>query len=165
MIVGYGTVWRFFNSAKALSYMILGGVFQRHPDLRIVAGEVNFSWVPFWGQTMDQQYENEWYRRTGGVSLDRRPSEVLGENVFVTVLDDDLGFRMVAEGFWPRLVDLAMFSTDYPHPEGGRDPLAKFEEELGSTASEDRSLFFSGNMAALLGRGSDARGQVAASIP
>jgi predicted TIM-barrel fold metal-dependent hydrolase len=110
-----GTVWRFFNSAKALSYMILGGVFQRHPDLRIIAGEVNFSWVPFWGQTMDQQYENEWYRRTGGVSLDRRPSEVLGENVFVTVLDDDLGFRMVAEGFWPRLADLAMFSSDYPH--------------------------------------------------
>jgi predicted TIM-barrel fold metal-dependent hydrolase len=44
-----------------------------------------------------------------------------------------------------------MFSTDYPHPEGGRDPLAKFEEELGGVGREDLDLFFRGNMAALLG--------------
>lgn len=110
-----GTAWRFFSSAKALTYMILGGVFQRHPNLRLVAGEVNFSWIPFWAQTMDQQFENKWYRKTGGVALDGRPSEVLGQNVFVTVLDDDLGFRMVEQGFWPGLADVAMFSTDYPH--------------------------------------------------
>jgi hypothetical protein len=44
-----------------------------------------------------------------------------------------------------------MFSTDYPHPEGGRDPLAKFEEELGGVTAQDLSLFYRGNMAALLG--------------
>jgi predicted TIM-barrel fold metal-dependent hydrolase len=33
----------------------------------------------------------------------------------VTVLDDDLGFRMMREGFAPELADCAMFSTDYPH--------------------------------------------------
>ena len=41
--------------------------------------------------------------------------------------------------------DLFMFSTDYPHPEGGRDPLAKFEEAMPacptrpSTASTTRT--------------------------
>ena len=43
-----------------------------------------------------------------------------------------------------------MFSTDYPHPEGGRDPLAKFEEALGGTSEADRERFYFGNMAELL---------------
>jgi uncharacterized protein len=47
--------------------------------------------------------------------------------------------------------DLFMFSTDYPHPEGGRDPLTKFEEELQGVGSEDLGLFYRGNMATLLG--------------
>lgn len=45
--------------------------------------------------------------------------------------------------------DLFMFSTDYPHPEGGRDPLAKFEAELGGIGPGDRDLFYHGNMAEL----------------
>jgi predicted TIM-barrel fold metal-dependent hydrolase len=47
--------------------------------------------------------------------------------------------------------DLFMFSTDYPHPEGGRDPLAKFEEELNDVSTEDRGRFYHDNMAELLG--------------
>ncbi len=46
---------------------------------------------------------------------------------------------------------LFMFSTDYPHPEGGRDPRAKFEEELLGVSDDDRDRFYYGNMAALLG--------------
>ena len=73
------------------------------------------AWVPFWAQTADQQFDNEWYQATGAVAIPRRPSEYLGENLFVTVLDDDIGFRLVAEGLAPQLADAAMFSTDYPH--------------------------------------------------
>jgi predicted TIM-barrel fold metal-dependent hydrolase len=47
--------------------------------------------------------------------------------------------------------ELFMFSTDYPHPEGGRDPLAKFEEELVEVAAAERDRFYAGNMAELLG--------------
>jgi hypothetical protein len=43
-----------------------------------------------------------------------------------------------------------MFSTDYPHPEGGRDPLAKFEETMDRVDDGDRARFFAGNMAELL---------------
>jgi hypothetical protein len=45
---------------------------------------------------------------------------------------------------------LFMFSTDYPHPEGGRDPLAKFEEELDGVAADDKDRFYHGNMATLI---------------
>ena len=49
-------------------------------------------------------------------------------------------------------VELFMFSTDYPHPEGGRDPIAKFEETLTDTSTADQERFYSTNMAELLGR-------------
>jgi predicted TIM-barrel fold metal-dependent hydrolase len=110
-----GTVYRFFSGVRPLTYMVFGGVFDRHPSLRIVAAEVNMGWIPFWGQTMDQGFDNEYYKGTGGVTVVKKPSEYLGVNVFVTVLDDDIGFRMIAEGLYPALADTAMFSTDYPH--------------------------------------------------
>jgi predicted TIM-barrel fold metal-dependent hydrolase len=46
--------------------------------------------------------------------------------------------------------ELFMFSTDYPHPEGGRDPLAKFEEALVNASESDRDRFFYQNMFELL---------------
>ena len=35
-------------------------------------------------------------------------------------------------------------------PEGGKNPLAKFEEELTTTSPSDQSRFYCGNMAELL---------------
>ena len=43
-----------------------------------------------------------------------------------------------------------MFSSDYPHPEGGKDPLAKFKEALLTTAGDVQSRFYHDNMAELL---------------
>jgi predicted TIM-barrel fold metal-dependent hydrolase len=110
-----GTAYRFFSGARPFTYMTFGGVFERFPRLRLVAAEVNASWLPFWAQTVDQCFDNPYYRSTGGVRIERRPSELLGRNLFVTMLDDDLAFRMIREGFAPGLADCAMFSTDYPH--------------------------------------------------
>ena len=42
--------------------------------------------------------------------------------------------------------ELFMFSTDFPHPEGGRDPLQKFDDALAGCSEEDRSMFFYDNM-------------------
>ena len=46
--------------------------------------------------------------------------------------------------------ELFMFSSDYPHPEGGRDPLAKFEEALTSTSGADQARFYAQNMQELV---------------
>jgi len=43
-----------------------------------------------------------------------------------------------------------MFSTDYPHPRGGRGLLAKFEETLGDTDQDAVHRVFAGNMTELL---------------
>lgn len=107
-----GIANRFFSAVRPLTYLIFAGVFDRHPELVIVAGEVNCGWIPFWAQTMDQTLATEgaW----AGVTLGRTPSEYLGRNVFVTVLDDHVGFDFLRRKH-PPLADTVMFSTDYPH--------------------------------------------------
>lgn len=107
-----GIVNRFFSSVRPLTYMIFGGVFERHPGLRIVAGEVNFGWLPFWIQTMDQEFQHQ--SAWSDAPLESLPSSFLGENVFVTVLDDEVGFDLLRAGS-PRLAESVMFSSDYPH--------------------------------------------------
>ncbi len=129
-----GTVVRFFSGVRPLTYMIFDGVFERYPKLRIVAGEVNFGWVPFWAQTMDQQYDVG--KVMHGVELSRRPSEFLGENVFVTGLDDTIGFELIKAGV-PRLADTCMFSTDYPHSVTLWPNTAKYVAELTAGMDDD----------------------------
>ncbi len=47
--------------------------------------------------------------------------------------------------------ELVLFSTDYPHPEGGRDPLGRFESSLQGTSDEARERFYSRNFAEMMG--------------
>src|SRR5258708_28783164 len=48
--------------------------------------------------------------------------------------------------------ELFMFSTDYPHPEGGRDPLAQFAQALASTSPPHQERFYAGHLTQLLNR-------------
>jgi hypothetical protein len=41
--------------------------------------------------------------------------------------------------------ELYLFSTDYPHIEGGRDPIARFEASLGMRSAPVRDRFYAGN--------------------
>jgi predicted TIM-barrel fold metal-dependent hydrolase len=47
--------------------------------------------------------------------------------------------------------DLYLFSSDYPHIEGGRNPLGRFEASLEGMADDVQNKFYSENMADLLG--------------
>jgi predicted TIM-barrel fold metal-dependent hydrolase len=100
-----------FSAVDPFSYMIFGGVFSRFPNLRIVAGEVNCGWMPFWLQMMDQMATT--HRAWGDIPFPHEPSAFVGENVFVTVLNDPVGFEAIGKS--ARIGSSAMFSNDYPH--------------------------------------------------
>ena len=108
-----GTVWRFFSAVRIFTYLIYAGVFDRYPTLKIVAGEVNMGWLPFWLQTMEQNFvvRSELHDATLGSA--KRPVDHMGTNLFVTILDDNVGFDLIAGHPW--LADCAMWSSDYPH--------------------------------------------------
>jgi len=106
-----GIVERFFSAVTPLTRMIFTGVFDRHQDLHFVAAEVNAGWVPFWVQMMEQEYERQ--RHWAHPPLQQNPSVFLGKNVFVTALDDYVGFELAKKD--DVLARAAMYSTDYPH--------------------------------------------------
>jgi len=107
------TVQRFFSVMGRITDMIFTGVFDRFPNLKIVNAECNFGWVPFWRQTMDEEWER--HQTTGWTKMlaVQSPSSYLGRNVFVTILDDKVGFDLARTD--KGLQEMAMFSNDYPH--------------------------------------------------
>lgn len=106
-----GSVIRFFSGVEPLTLMIFTGIFHRHPKLKIMDAEVNFGWIPYWKMQMDQCYNQQ--KSWAKFPFEGEPSVTLGRNVFVTVLDDKVGFDQVASE--PMMSDVALFSVDYPH--------------------------------------------------
>lgn len=108
-----GTAYRFFSAVRPFTYMVMGGVFDRHPGLRIIAAEVNCGWLPFWAQTVVQNLDIRAALDDATADSALTPAELVGRNLFVTVLDDYVGYRLMTD--YPWLVDGSLYSTDYPH--------------------------------------------------
>jgi predicted TIM-barrel fold metal-dependent hydrolase len=47
--------------------------------------------------------------------------------------------------------DLFLFSSDYPHPEGTKDPVRLFDETMGGVDDVARERFYSGNYSDMMG--------------
>lgn len=134
------------SPALFLGTLILDGLFDRFPGLRGGCIEQGAGWVVSWLHHLD--YAQRAFRRTEEPlqRLAAKPSEYVHRHLkFTPFPGEPVGWMIEQAGG-----DLFMFSTDYPHPEGGRDPLTKFEEELGDVSAEDRDRFYHGNMAELL---------------
>jgi predicted TIM-barrel fold metal-dependent hydrolase len=129
-----------------LGTLILDGLFDRFPLLRGGCIEQGAGWVVSWMHHLD--YAQRAFRRTEEPlrRLAAPPSEYVRRHLkFTPFPGEPVGWMMEQVG-----AELFMFSTDYPHPEGGRDPLAKFEETLVGVDDADLARFYEGNMAELL---------------
>lgn len=131
-----------------LGALIYDGIFDRFPRLRGGCIEQGASWVVSWLHHLD--YGQRAFQRTEEPlrALQDRPSEYAKRHLkFTPFPGEPVGWMIEQAGD-----GLFMFSTDYPHPEGGRDPLAKFNEALEGVDESARQRFFYDNMAELLGR-------------
>ncbi|RAY16970.1 amidohydrolase [Actinomadura craniellae] len=129
-----------------LGALILDGHFDRYPSLRGGCIEQGAGWVVSWMHHLD--YAHRAFRRTEEPlrRLRERPSDYVRRHLkFTPFPGEPVGWMMEQAG-----AELFMFSTDYPHPEGGRDPIAKFEETLVGRDDADRARFYAGNMTELL---------------
>ncbi len=91
--------------------LIFGGVFERHPDLRIVCVEADAGWVPHWMYRADHAFDRHRNWLSADADLTRPPSEYFRENVYVTFQDDLVAFRMTDLMNHERL----MWANDHPH--------------------------------------------------
>lgn len=72
--------------------MVLSGVFERHPGLKVVCVEADAGWLPHYMYRMDHAYKRHRHWLPAG-TLSKLPSEYVRENVYVTFQDDWVAFR------------------------------------------------------------------------
>src|SRR5579871_1603116 len=138
---------------QTLATLIIDGVLDRFPDLRIGVIEQGASWLPglmrMLESAVDAFSRNE--ERLRRLSL--RPAEFIRRQVRVTPYPhEDTGWIIEQSG-----EEVCMFSSDYPHVEGGRNPLARFEKSLGDASDRVRDRFYALNFEDLMGRTLAAR--------
>ena len=89
---------------------IFGGVFERHPNLKVVCVEADAGWAPHYMYRMDHAYKRHRYWMKCD-ELARLPSEFFRENVYMTFQDDWTAFRHRGDMNVERL----MWANDFPH--------------------------------------------------
>lgn len=131
-----------------LATMILGGVFDRHPELVFGASEFTGHWVGPLAENMDRFYGSTPFPTDQGFSkLSLRPSEYVNRNVRLTCFHfENVGTYIDRYG----LEDVFCYASDYPHHEGGRDPISSFVRSLEGKGAPMLQKFFVDNGAALL---------------
>lgn len=133
---------------RFLTCLTLDGVFDRHPDLRCGVIELGASWVPGMLRNLDFAAQHLGRKEPMIRSLALRPSEYIHRQVRFTPFPfEDVGWLIEDSGD-----DLFLFSSDYPHPEGGRDPIGRFEASLDAhgIGPRARERFYSENFAELM---------------
>jgi predicted TIM-barrel fold metal-dependent hydrolase len=112
------TQWGFQGADRfvrdSLAQMIFGGVFERHPTLRLVSVEHEASWVPHFLARLDETYTQrtprDGWRRFADDSL---PSDHFHRNVAVSFIEDRVGIALRHEIGTANL----LWGSDYPHAE------------------------------------------------
>jgi uncharacterized protein len=129
-----------------LGTLILDGLFDRFPALRGGCIEQGAGWVVSWMRHLDHAQRAFRFTEAPLRRLQAPPSDYVRRHLkFTPFPGEPVGWMIEQAG-----PDLFMFSTDYPHPEGGRDPLAKFAKTLSATSPADQERFYAGNLTELL---------------
>lgn len=101
-------------SRRGLWQLIFGGVFERHPGLKLVFTEQRVTWVPETLRDLDSIYCSQAHREVAA-TLSRRPSEYWSDHCFLSG-----SFLAPFEAAARHEVGLTnlMWGSDYPHQEG-----------------------------------------------
>jgi len=131
-----------------MGMLVLGGVFERHPDLKVVCVEADAGWVPHFMYRMDHAYKRHRYWLPAGQELTRMPSEWFADNIYVTFQDDWTAFRFADAMNWRHL----LWANDFPHSDStwpwSQEMLAEHTADL---TEEQRRAILSTNTAELYG--------------
>jgi predicted TIM-barrel fold metal-dependent hydrolase len=138
--------------AQTLATLIFDGVLGRFPDLHIGVIEQGAIWVPSWLRQMESAFEAFHRHEERLQTLSLRPGDYVHRQVrFTPYPTEDVRWIIEQAG-----ADLVMFSSDYPHVEGGRKPLERFEASLGDVSDEVRRRFYVDNFLFLMGSAAHA---------
>jgi predicted TIM-barrel fold metal-dependent hydrolase len=130
-----------FAPQNFLCALALDGVFDRHAGLRGGVIELGAGWAPDFLRRLDQAWKG--WRKTDPVvaSLSAPSSELVRRAVrFTPYATEDAG-TIIREGGQ----ELFMFSSDYPHPEGTKNPIERFETSFAGLDEAAKDRFYRRN--------------------
>lgn len=134
---------------QTLATLIFDGVFDRFPRLKWGAIELGAAWLPGWMRAMDSAAHAFMRNETRLQQLSAKPSEIVRRQLRVTPYPhEDAGWIVANAG-----EEVALFSSDFPHVEGGRHPLKRFDETLAGCTPRAIERFYADNFIDLMGAG------------
>jgi predicted TIM-barrel fold metal-dependent hydrolase len=134
---------------QTLSTLVFDGVFERFPELRFGVIEQGASWVPGWMRAMDSAAQAFRKNEERLQKLTLLPSEYVQRQLRVTPYPHEPA-GWIAQQSGP---GVCMFSSDYPHVEGGRNPIKRFTESMQGCTPEQDCGFWWRNFEDLMGAG------------
>jgi uncharacterized protein len=144
---------------QTLNALVIDGVLQEHPGLRIGVIELGASWVPGWMRMLDSAHEAFRRNEERLQRMEMKPSEYVARQVRATPYPhEDTGWTIANAGR-----SVCLFSSDFPHVEGGRNPIGRFERSMDAAGLDDdaRERFYVANFVDLMGPVLDRRGVTA----
>jgi predicted TIM-barrel fold metal-dependent hydrolase len=100
----------------ASTALIMGGVLERHPKLRVVHLESGAGWVPFWLDRLAASVQGG-FRGLDIPGLKLHPVEYFQRQCYISADPDDPGIKQVIDVLGD---DNIVTATDFAHPEGRR---------------------------------------------
>jgi len=134
---------------QTLAALIFDRVLDRFPRLRFGVIEQGASWLPGWMRSLDTAHGAFFKNEERLQKLSLKPSEFVQRQVRVTPYPaEDTGWIIANSG-----AEICMFSSDYPHVEGGRNPLKRFGASMASSSDLETRRFYRDNFIDLMGAG------------
>ena len=135
-----------YSLMRQMTSMIFEGVPERFPNLRLAYLEAGCTWVPYWMDRMDEEYEIR--GSVEAADLTKKPSDYIMEgNIWIACEPEERllpeTLRIIGEG-------KVVFASDYPHWDGtfpeslyelqGREDLTAEQKDL-ILGSNPRALY------------------------
>ena len=134
---------------ETLAALIFDGVLDRFPKLKFGAIELGGSWVPSWMRYLDAGYGAFFKHEERLKKLSLKPSEFVKRQIRITPYPHEDSGWIIANS----AEEICLFSSDFPHVEGGRNPLKRFNESLAGISPRAVERFYCDNFIDLMGEG------------
>jgi predicted TIM-barrel fold metal-dependent hydrolase len=134
---------------QTLAALIIDGVFDKFPRLKWGAIELGASWLPGWLRNLDSAAHAFVKNEDRLQKLSAKPSEIARRQLRVTPYPHEDSGWIIENSH----EEMCLFSTDYPHVEGGRNPLKRFGESVDGLPASAQEAFYAENFIDMMGEG------------
>jgi predicted TIM-barrel fold metal-dependent hydrolase len=124
----------------AFSQLLTGGIFARHPRLRLAVLETGSNWLVAWLERMDHKFEKLSEGRDNALKL--KPSESFARQCIISADPDETMTATVIERLGD---DKLVWASDYPHIDAELNVLAILRRQIGHLPEASQNRILGGN--------------------